>query len=254
VTDGLLECLEHRVSLERFVQHQMQRVLGFDRYLYWFSRVKSRTLRWDRYEKDVRRFIEMIPTGAAALDIGANIGIMTAPMARRVTERGTVFAYEPIPENLAVLRRIVARYDQVEVHGVALGDEAGELQMVMPVQEQVRMQGLSHVAGPDDEDAGQRYTVRVCRLDDRPELDGVDVAAIKVDVENFEAHVFRGGRALLERCRPLVYTELWDGPVRGETFELFEEMDYAVRVLDGNRLVAHDPAVHQQHNFFLCPR
>ena len=242
------------MSVERFVQHQMQRVLGFDRYLYWFSRVKSRTLRWDRYERDVRAFIEMIPRGGVALDIGANIGIMTAPMARQVTERGTVFAYEPIPENLAVLRRIVARLDQVEVHGVALGDEAGELEMVMPVQEQVRMQGLSHVAGPEDDVAGARYTVPVWRLDDRPELAGVDVAAIKVDVENFEAHVFRGGRALIERCRPVIYTELWDGPVRYETFELFEQLDYVVRVHDGDRLVAHDPAVHQQHNFFLCPR
>ena len=94
--------------MERLVQSALQRILGFDRYLYWFSRVKIRSLRWDRNERDVLEFIRRIPEDGVALDLGANIGIMTALMAERV-RRGHVHAYEPIPENFQALTRIVRR-------------------------------------------------------------------------------------------------------------------------------------------------
>ena len=242
--------------MERLVQSALQRILGFDRYLYWFSRVKIRSLRWDRNERDVLEFIRRIPEDGVALDLGANIGIMTALMAERV-RRGHVHAYEPIPENFQALTRIVRRMklDNVVLHQVALGSEAGELRMVMPEQEHVRMQGLSHAVDPDADtvEAGVQYTVPVRRLDDEAELAGLQVDAIKIDVENFEEKVFRGGAALLERCRPLVYAELWDNDVRRGCFELFGGLGYTVKVFDGATLVPFDPDRHTQHNFFLCP-
>lgn len=241
------------VSLERVVQHQLQRRLGFERYLFWFSRAKSRMLRWDRNERDILQLVAMVPADGVVLDIGANIGIMTVPLARRA-HRGTVHAFEPIPENVSVLRRVVAseRLSNVEIHPIALGDEDGHLQMVMPEQEHVRMQGLSHVATDDDE-PGVRYEVAVRRLDDIEALADLNISAIKVDVENFEAQVFRGGAQLLKRCRPVVYTELWANDVREECFELFGQLGYSVAVSVDGRLETYDPERHRQHNFFFRP-
>ena len=242
--------------MERLVQSVLQRLLGFDRYLYVFSRFKIRALRWDKNEADVLEFVRRIPTDGVALDIGANIGIMTALMSQRVSS-GRVHAFEPIPENFSALTRIVRRMrlDNVVLHNVALGQEAGELRMVMPEEHNVRMQGLSHAVDPDGPvvEDGVLYTVPVRRLDDEAFLHGVHVDAIKIDVENFEERVFRGGTALLERCRPLVYAELWDNDVRRGCFELFGGLGYQVKVFDGTTLVPFDPDHHTQHNFFLCP-
>jgi FkbM family methyltransferase len=238
------------------VQSLLQRVMGFDRYLFWFSRFKVATLRRDDNEGDVLHFISMLGRDAVVLDIGANIGIMTVLIARRV-DRGRVHSFEPIPENLRALRKIVDHEGlaNVSIHEVALGESSGDLEMVMPVQSSVRMQGLSRVVtgGPGDPGAGERYTVPQRRLDDLGELEDVQVAGMKVDVEDFEQFVFRGGMGLLERCRPLVYTELNAGENRTESMALFEGLGYRVCVLEDGALVPWDPTCHAQHNFFMLP-
>lgn len=254
--------------MERLIQSVLQRLLGFERYLVWFSRVKIRTLRWDRNERDVLHFIEQMPRDAVVLDIGANIGIMTVPIARRV-DRGHVHAFEPIPENFAVLRRNVEHFGlfNVTLHHTALGEEEGELRMVMPEEQNVRMQGLSHVVSVQGAESvqggesvqgaeaggGRLYTVPQLRLDDVEALHGVPVAGIKIDVENFEQFVFRGGSGLLEKWKPLVYTELGENENRARCFELFEELGYTVGVLERGAIVPFEPARHDAHNFFMCP-
>ena len=35
-----------------------------------------------------------------------------------------------------------------------------------------------------------------------------------MDVENFEIHVLKGATHLIERCKPLIYIELWDNENR----------------------------------------
>lgn len=241
--------------MERLIQRLLQRLLGFDRYLVLFSRIKIRTLRWDSNERDVLHFIEQMPEDAVVLDIGANIGIMTVLIARRV-RRGVVHAFEPIPDNFAALRRNVEHFglDNVVLHPMALGEERGELEMVMPEESNVRMQGLSHAVdvGPDAV-VGTRYTVPQERLDDLDLARERPIAGVKIDVENFEQYVLRGARGLLERWKPLVYTELGDNENRTECFALFRDLGYTVGVLEGDRIVAFDPARHTVHNFFMCP-
>ena len=85
--------------MKKAVQRILQGLLGFDRYLYWFARVKIATLRWDKRDGDFLHFVDMVADDAKVLDIGANIGIMTSLVARKC-ERGQVHAFEPIPENV----------------------------------------------------------------------------------------------------------------------------------------------------------
>jgi FkbM family methyltransferase len=242
--------------VERQIQSLLQRLLGFDRYLRWFSRFKIRVLRWDRNERDVLHFIEQMPVDGVVLDIGANVGIMTVPIARRVRE-GHVHAFEPIPDNFAALSANVAHFhlDNVSLHQMALGEDQGELEMVMPEEQSVRMQGLSHAVdvGPDGAVAGVRYTVPKERLDDFAGLQGVPVAGIKIDVENFEQFVFRGARRLIEENQPLVYTELGHSENRTACFGFFEDLGYTVGVLESGQVVPFDPRRHDKHNFFMCP-
>ncbi|MCP4435650.1 MAG: FkbM family methyltransferase [Actinomycetia bacterium] len=241
--------------VKRKLQHMLQRALGFDRYLYLFARYKVRTLHRDIFEADVLHFARMLPRDAMVLDIGANIGVMTVHLARQVSS-GHVHSFEPMPENYAALERVVRHYglSNVTLHQMALGDADGDLEMVMPVMGSVRMQGLSRVvpAGGDAPD-GQHRKVPERRLDDLDFLSGVPVAGIKIDVEDFEQYVFLGGRKLIERWRPLVYTELGQGDNRPACLEFFEDLDYSVCVLEGDRLVSHVEGAHQKHNFFMLP-
>lgn len=239
--------------MKKFVQNILQKVLGFRRYLVLFSWFKIKTLHRDRKEGDFLFFLDMLSPDSNVLDIGANIGIMTVHLARRCS-KGQVHAIEPIPENFATLQSIVKRFKlrNVHLHQFALGESPGELEMVMPRVQNVKMQGLSHVVHESIEDfnEGERYKVPVHTLDDLGEITA-SVQGIKIDVENFEYFVFKGGERMLREQGPIVYCELWDNENRAKCFELMQDCGYTIKVLENGQLEVFAPQQHQHQNFFF---
>ncbi|HHG84193.1 MAG TPA: hypothetical protein ENJ82_05530, partial [Bacteroidetes bacterium] len=78
------------------------------------------------------------------------------------------------------------------------------------------------------------------------------VSAIKIDVENFEYFVFRGGEKVLREYHPLIYCELWENENRDLCFSLLrDELGYKVQVLNQGTLVDFDPEKHSNQNFFF---
>jgi FkbM family methyltransferase len=241
-------------QMKKRIQRFLQWVLGFPRYLFVFSLFKIRTLRWDRKEGDFLHFLSLLKPTDVVLDIGANVGIMTAKLAKRCPQ-GKVHAFEPIPENFSALERIMLyfRFKNVELHGYALGETPGEIQMVMPEVKHVKMQGLSHVVHDSitEYNEGQMYSVPIRTLDELAEHLG-PVRAIKIDAENFEYFVFRGGEELLRQHKPMIYCELWDNEHRMRCFDfLCQEIGYKIQVLVDGQLVDFDPAQHDNQNFFF---
>lgn len=66
---------------------------------------------------------------AIILDIGSNIGVSSIYFARRFP-RARIYAFEPVPENVALLSRNVAPYSNVHVLPVALGKTNGTIEML----------------------------------------------------------------------------------------------------------------------------
>ena len=242
--------------MKKFVQSILQKLLGFRRYLVLFAWFKIKTLRRDKKEGDFFFFLDLLPENATALDIGANIGIMTVHLARKCPQ-GHIHAIEPIPENFRTLEAINRRFrlSNVSLHNFALGVEPGELEMVMPHVENVKMQGLSHAVHESitEFNEGQRYTVPMHTLDELRTQFG-KVHGIKIDVENFEYFVFKGGENMLKEDRPVVYCELWDNENRDKCFQLFRDLGFSIQVLHQGSLEDYDPGKHPNQNFFFVPK
>src|SRR5262245_52356781 len=66
---------------------------------------------FERHELDI--FERACSTGATIVDVGANIGLYSVVAAQRVGASGVVYAFEPVPENIAFLRK------NLELNGVA---------------------------------------------------------------------------------------------------------------------------------------
>ncbi len=211
---------------------------------------------YDKNEGDFSHFLSLIKPDANVLDIGANIGIMTSNLAQKVT-RGKVFAFEPMPDNMTTLKRVLAylRLTNVTLFEYALGNETKETQMVLPVVKAVKMQGLAHVIDKTitEYNEGITFSVPQYRLDDIPELKNTPIHAIKIDVENFEYQVFLGAQKLIEKYKPVIYCELWDNDNRQQCFKLLQQMDYQIAVLIQHTLVPFDAAKHRTQNFFFLP-
>lgn len=229
-------------------------MLGFQRYLFWFSIYKIRTLRRDKGEKDFFAFTAMLNDKDTVLDIGANIGIMTTHLAKKV-KNGKVLCFEPMPDNVIALRMIMEHFNlsNVELFDIALGNEDDEIEMVMPVVNKVRKQGLSHVVHKDiaDFNEGDRIRVTSRRLDSLLNDYPNPIQAIKIDVENFEYFVLDGAIELLKKHKPVVYCELWANENRNKCFALMRDIGYSIKVLDNRNLVDFNPEMHSTQNFFF---
>jgi FkbM family methyltransferase len=235
-----------------------QRGLGLPRYLDLFARYRMATSRWDPRDAPFREFLRRLPRDGLVLDVGANVGVMTARLARHLA-RGAVHAFEPNPVTRAAAERLCARLGlrNVVFHDCALGREPGEVDLVMPEAGRVQLHGLSRVAsGPAGEGAGRRFRVACRALDGLGDYLAPDprVTGIKLDAEDAEADVLEGASRLLERHRPLVYCELWLSPNRDRAVALMRGLGYAAAVYRRGTLepfAAHAHASDQ--DFFFTP-
>jgi FkbM family methyltransferase len=242
------------VSVKHLAKRVLQRAFGFHRYLVAHSVFVALTLRFRRDEGAVLQFLARISPDAFVLDIGANVGTMTLLFARRA-RRGTVYAFEPIPENIRATAAIVKlfRLRNVKLFPIGLGERDEQVTMVMPSSDGVRLEGLSHVVRDGEAAEGMRYDVRLARLDTLPELRGRRVDAIKIDVEDHEQFVLRGAERIIARDLPVIYCELWSPENQTACFALLERYGYRPFVVHGNGVAPYDPASDRAINFLFLP-
>lgn len=244
--------------MKDIVKYLFQKLLGFKNYLFIFSLFKIYTLKKDKNENDFFHFLSLIPENTAVLDIGANIGIMSVYLARSV-KNVHVYCFEPMPTNIATWKRIIHHFKlkNIQLFEFALGNREGEVEMVMPVVNSVRMQGLSHVIDTSivDNNDGERFVVPLKMLDN---MDIVmnslrRISAIKIDVENFEYFVLDGAKKLIEKNKPIVYAELWENENRDKCFTLFDALNYKTFVISDNKMLSFEPSRHKTQNFIFLP-
>jgi len=240
------------------VKKLLQKIFGYNTYLYIFARYIIATLKWNKNERDFLHFIKLLPPKGIVLDLGANIGVMSVYLGRSLPGC-KIFAFEPIPSNIITLRRILKHFKikNVDVVESALGECSGEVEMILPVVDNVKMQGLSHVLHESIicNNEGYKYKVQLKRLDDFMDIaqNGDVITGIKIDVENYEYYVLKGGESIIKKHRPLVYTELWDNDNRFNCFEMMKGMGYSVEVLVKGTLTKYNSEVHKTQNFFFIP-
>lgn len=153
------------------------------------------------YEIGTLRFLkENLKSGMTFIDVGANIGLLTIVASKLVGEKGKVFAYEPNPPTLEILKRNLwlNRIENVVVREVALGSKSGEFE-IYPNWD-VNRGGASLVRRGAGE-SGVNIKVEVLdieigKLDLKPSL-------IKIDVEGYEAEVLNGAQMLLDNSTNL---------------------------------------------------
>ncbi len=121
-----------------------------------------------------------------------------------------IIAFEPIPAEAEIFRRVTARFKDVRLHLVALGEQPGEAEIhlsrsldsssLLPIGE-----AQTSLFKNTDEVGTLRVPVK--RLDDfKSEWEGYSRILLKIDVQGFELAVLKGATETLRRCAH-VYVE-----------------------------------------------
>jgi len=185
-------------------------------------------------EGEVEIFRSVLRPGDIALDIGANLGAHTIPMARLVGPTGFVFAFEPQRILFNILCGNIALNELVNVKAFpfALGRAPGQTR-VMPLD----------YGGPNNFGGislgGERgEAIPVATLD---QIGLAKPRFIKIDVEGMELEVLLGAKALLARDRPILYVE-------NDRLDKSEALVTQL-LADGYRMWWHVPPLFNSGNF-----
>ena len=137
--------------------------------------------------------IGLVPRGGSFIDVGANVGFYSVPLASIGDIAGfQVFALEPNASTAARLRKNLERFRCVTVLEVAASSSAGTLEMGYLADSSATFQ----VSGPTRRGViGNTFQVRTVRLDD---MSWPKPWVLKIDVEGHEAQVLLGLRSSID--------------------------------------------------------
>ena len=180
---------------------------------------------------------QLLRRGDIAIDIGANLGYYTRPMADIVGAEGRVYAVEPVPVIFSVLERNVRGRGNVSLMNYALGEEDGTIEMANDsvVEAGYFGTGRNFVSEGKLSMQAIRFSAQMRR---GSELFGVleRVDFIKCDIEGYERVVIPQLRPIIERHHPTVLIET-DGQTREQIIEIFSAMGYkAYMLMDGREV------------------
>lgn len=162
------------------------------------------------YEIDLLKYIRyaMENRQGAILDIGANIGNHSVFFGMFVCN--TVVCFEPNPKVLPILEANLSE-NKVEhkIYQLGLGESEAIASIELPSLS-VNNIGAARLVKLQ---VSTEESVRVVPLDSLlPEIklfiNGLNVLALKIDVEGMEPSVLRGGRALLDEYKPDLFVEV----------------------------------------------
>jgi len=167
--------------------------------------------------------VRLLDDGETALDIGANIGLMTTLMSSKVGKNGRVFAFEPHPAVFEELERSVASVasghaGHVLLHPLALSDKSGEGVLDQGTNWSDN-RGRAKIIDGGAPISAERLSVKLATLDSLFDSSW-RCHVCKIDVEGHEIKVLEGARALLSR-----------GGIRDILFEDFGAYPSSVQTL-----------------------
>ena len=143
-----------------------------------------------------------IEEGSVVLDIGANLGYYTLIASSKASQ---VIAYEPEPENGALLERTIAVNNLTHVTLIKSGVGASEEVRTLSLDPDNRGK---HTLLESGMSGAEQHYVPMCTIDASLRTLGVSqVDAIKMDIEGWEAHAFVGMMETLKTHHPILFFE-----------------------------------------------
>lgn len=198
------------------------------------------------------------------LDIGANKGVYTYWLSKKVGANGKVYAFEPQPELGEFLEesKKTFKLDNVEIVNKGLSSESSQ----MVLYRRKIGDGAAMIASEQnklfDPSGKEKLDIEVIKLDDFIVNEKIeDVAFIKCDVEGHELEVFKGAVASLKRFKPTILFECHHEEAKeGEVFNLLKDIGYHGFFFHGKEKLSVDdfetipyPRSDNHRNYIFVP-
>ncbi len=210
-------------------------------------------------EFETELFKKEVKKGMIVLDIGANIGYYTLIAANLVGENGKIFAFEPEPNNFALLKKNVEinGYKNVILIQKAVSDICGMTKLFLSSEDE-SAHGMFKVNNR------KSITIETITLDEFFNK-GQKIDVVKMDIEGAEMLALLGSeRMIRENDKLAIFSEFRPEDIKrsglsGEDY-LAALMEYGFRLFNINRLrkflepVSEPKSICKTNTNLLCKR
>jgi FkbM family methyltransferase len=206
---------------------------------------------WDAFEgylsnhpheaAEVRFIDSIVEPGMKAIDVGANVGVMTMALSRGTGEHGEVFAFEPLPRYFRILEGnlFANNLRNAKAFELALTDHVGT----------VDFYDKDFSSGIVGEEGVPRIEIQSTTIDDFVDercMRRVDLIAM--DCEGSDLLVLRGAENALRSNSVRVFCEIHHGFLSslgqsiGDVMEYLEKLGFEVQALSAGEMQAAETA------------
>ena len=181
------------------------------------------------------------------LDIGSNRGQSIESMCLFTDEKTRIIAFEANPE---LSKRLVKRYekqDRILIHNFGLSSEEGNLELHIPFYKNWMFDGLASLNANIERQWLKSYILfykeELLTIKRVPcilrKLDNFDLKPyfIKIDVENYEEEVIKGGINTIKENLPILLVE----SLTQSAIELLSHLGYQYFVFQKGRFIPQEP-------------
>lgn len=212
-------------------------------------------------DNSLMKAMALLKPNSVVLDIGANFGAFSLRLAAFALKTNVpgihVHAFEPNPAVVTNLRQNLALNPElsniVTIHPIGVGREKGQL----PFRYEQSNSGAGRIVSSGLTDT---MHIEIDRVDDIVNaINPDDISFIKMIVEGFEPHVFKGAVKTIEKHRPPIFFEVtpkWyaeNGSSLSEILSQLEPLGYSFYGELYNEIVPYDPTRFKdsfQYNMF----
>ena len=193
-------------------------------------------LQHNSHEAGEVRFLEsIIQPGMKVIDVGANIGITSVTIGRKIGKDGKLYSFEPAPHYFRILQQNLSsnRIQNVEAFPLALSDSTGETEFYL--------KELS--SGIIFEKEAKKTRVSIVTIDSflqQREVERIDF--INMDCEGSELLVLRGAKETLRKNKVRIFCEIHRDFLRqlgqsiGDVVEYLQNLTFEVQSVSLNDL------------------
>lgn len=172
------------------------------------------------YDSDTNILIKkLVKPGWIALDVGANIGFISVPLALQLGKSGKLFCFEPLPTNFERLKenlKINGVDEQTECLSMALSDTEGEMHLgLFGDFQNGGSTGNAVPMAPGQPTPFKEVRVKKMTLDswvEKQRLSQLDF--IKLDIEGHEDCFLKGASQTIKKFRPYILGEFSEGHMK----------------------------------------
>jgi FkbM family methyltransferase len=182
----------------------------------------------------VETIFRLVDPGDIVLDVGANIGYMTAVCLSALARR--VISFEPHPVLFGWLTRNISRWNKeqgipgrVDARQEAVSSENGDSILHVPNEHWwVTNEGSSTLETGENQDGFDQVRVPTTTLDRVIDEICEDVGVLKIDIEGHEAQAFKGTSEALsnKKIRDVIYED-FEG-VKSDSSTLLADYGYSI--------------------------